>query len=501
VAPAARPTPRAGAVRNLAGALTLWGLLAGLLTALVLLVITPRIWPTIDGRGAALRASTRVLENGGPLLVGRHGAHGAYYAIEKGDDEGEYVYVPLLSRLFGVADPLIMFRYLYIALVAMTAALYPTIIYRLTRSVLAAIASPAIFAACTISMGFTDIYWLPAWGALTLLPVVFLLARDWPKLGSGALMGIALIAGWMSSIRSDSGLGIAIAALIVLLVKQRRRWLLPLSVAGVIVAYISVSTFVFSAIRAERDHRIGPVAAKSIEITTAHSLWHTAYAGIGYLRNSYGLHFSDAVPYEAVQHLAPGTVFLSRRYEALVRKAFWGFVRRHPLEVIRQYAAKLLVTIADTAPYGLIVLLTWPAMLLVDPARRLARRWALLAVPMLVVALSPVMLAMPQEEYEQGLYGVLGALGIVGLCEALRRLEFAVDMSSGVRSIGASVSAAWGASSSDSRRYRKSARFAAGALATLVLLSTAGYFVRRDADRWQGYSSGVLMEYIGGRLL
>jgi hypothetical protein len=487
--------------RRRARALVPWGLVAGLLTVLVLLVITPREWHTTGGRGGNLEESMLVLQHGGPLLVGRYyGTTGGYYSLTAGDDEGEFVYVPALARLFGVGDPLVMFRYLYIALVALTAALYPAVFFRLTGSLLAAAAAPLLFLVFMVSIGFLDMYWVPAWGALTLLPLIFLLARRWPRYGILAVALLALGASWMSSVRSDSGLGIALALALLLALRGWRWWRLLPALAMVAVIYISVGTFAFGAIRADRDRHIGSVAAKSIAVATAHSLWFEVYAGLGYLENDYGLRYDDVVPGRVGSREAPGATRFSTRFEAGLRRAYLRFVRRHPLEVARQYGAKLLVAVADTAPYLLIVLLMAPAMLLLGPDRRLVRRWALLALPVVAVELVPTLVAVPMESYEQGLYGALGVLDILGLCWALRWLDGAARASGGVRQLLERARRAVSARSAlDGRGHVgalavRSARLSACAVAVLIAVSVAGYFVRRDANRWQGTPSGVLME-------
>jgi hypothetical protein len=478
-----------------------WGLVAGVITVLLLLAITPRVWHTTGGRGENLEASMAVLRHGGPLLVGRHyGSTGGYFSVTEGDDEGEFVYVPALARLFGVSDPLVMFRYLYVALVSLTAALYPAVFYRLTRSLLAAAAAPLMLVVFMVSIGFLDMYWVPAWGALTLLPFAFLLAQRWPRFGLLAVAALALGASWMSSIRSDSGLGVALALALLLTLRRWRWWRLLPALAMVAAIYISVGTFAFGAVRANRDSRIGGAAARSIAVATAHSLWFEVYAGLGYLENDYRLRYNDSVPERVALREAPGATRFSARFEAGLRRAYLRFVRKHPLEVARQYGAKLLVAVADTTPYLLIVLLTLPSILLLGSDRRLLRRWALLALPVVVVEFVPTLVAVPMESYEQGLYGALGVFGILGLCWWLRWLEGAVRASGGVRPLAARARLALRARSAVRSRAdtattrRRSAWISACAIAVLIAVSTAGYFVRRDANRWQGTPSGVLME-------
>lgn len=475
----------------------LWGLLAAALATLVLLTITPRVWPTYDGRGAALREALVMLEHGEPMLVGRyHGATGAYYELKRGDDQGMYVYLPLVSRFLDIRDPLVAYRYLYMALLALTVAVYPLVFYRLTGSLLAGGAAPIVFLACMISMGFIDLYWVPAWGVLALLPLVFLLAQRWSRFGLPALVGICLGASVLSTIRSDSGLGVAVAAAIVLFWHRWRWWRLLPALMLLALAYIAIGTFVFGAIRASRDHRLGRATAATIEVTTAHTLWHTAYAGIGYLPNSYGMRFSDSVPYDYVKRTAPSAVFLSSRYEAIVRKAYLGFVRAHPLETARQYAAKLIVLVADTAPYLLIAALTLPAALLLGGDGRLVRRLSLLSVPTILVTTAPVVMALPTETYEQGLYGAIGVLDVVGLLWTVKLLSVAAQERGGLRPMLAGAHISTSGLLYDRTLASRILRITATSVATLTVLSCAGALVRQYAGRWQGTHSDVLMEHV-----
>jgi hypothetical protein len=488
-------SPEAKAIGHPRATLALWGLAVALLATLALISITPRAWPMNDGRGIRLRDSMTVLEHGGPLLLGRHGPQGHLYAVDFGDDEGIFVYIPLLSRLFGVADPVSMLRYLYIALVALTAAFYPMIFYQLTRSLLAGIAAPLMFLVCILSMGFFDLYWIPAWGALALFPLIFLLARDWPRFGLLAIAAISLAASWLSSIRGYSGLGIALAAAIVLLLRRWQWWRLLPALVMLAIIYISINTFVFSAIRADRDHRLGS-AAKTVDLTTGHTLWHTAYAGLGYLPNKYGLRFLDSVSVARVEREAPGTPFLSSHYETVIRKAYFSFLGEHPLEALRQYAGKLIVTIADAFPYLLIVLLTLPAALLLSPDRRMVGLWSLLAIPGVIAGILPILLALPMQWYELGHYGVIGVVGIIGSCELLKLVEMAARAPSGVQLRPAGVRAFVNALTYSRTPGWRSVRVSMLAVAMLIALAYCGYLVRQEANRWQGGPSGVLMERI-----
>jgi hypothetical protein len=472
-----------------------WGLVIGLLGALALLASSPQHWLIESRKAADLRASMAVLKHGGPLLLGREAHTGKYYAVGVTDDEGIYVYLPLLSRFFGVADPVAMLRYSYVALMGLTTSIYPIVFYKLTRSRLAGLAAPVLLLLCVRSFRFVDIYWIPAWGMLTFLPLIYLLARDWPRFGLLSLAALSLVASWLTSIRSEAGLPIVIAAAIVLLARRWRWWRVLPALALLAVTYISINTFMLSAIRAHREHWLGS-SALGREQPTSHPFWHTVYIGVGYLPNSYGLKYFDTTAIDRVRRVDPNVRYLSPRYETILREAYFGLVRDHPVWVASQYAAKALVATADTAPYLLLVLLTMPAMLLLGPERRIRRRWVMLTLPALIIMFLPSLVAIPLQTYEQGLYGVVGLLGILGLCCVLERVEAQGRAAGGVLVLLRALPGAWSASRRRRGPLWRSVRISWVTLTALVALSVGAHFARRSSERWRDRPSGVLIDYV-----
>jgi hypothetical protein len=198
-----------------------------------------------------------------------------------------------------------------------------------------------------------------------------------------------------------------------------------------------------------------------------------------------------------VEQLAPGEVYQSHAYENTIRRAYFDFVKAHPLEALRQYGAKIVVAVADTTPYLLVVLLTLPAMLLFGPDRRVRRLWALLSLPAAFIGFLQPMIAIPTQPYEEEMFGVLGVLGILGLCWVLSRVEIRARERGGLSSALRRPRAAPSIDPGQRDLVRKYARITTAGLAVLVLFCTAGYFIRLSSDRWQGISSGVLMRYVG----
>jgi hypothetical protein len=471
------------------------GIAFGLLALLLLYAVTPHEWPIEPSRSAQLRDSLAVIQHGGPLLLGRH-AGGQPYAVGVTDDQGLFVYVPWLSHVLGVSDPVSMLRYLYIALFAVTAAIYPATFWRLTGSVAAGLAAPVVLLVCVASIGFNDLYWIPVWGTLTLLPLTFLLVERWPpRTGVPAVAGIGLLAGWLTSMRSEAGLPIALALAAVVLVQRWRWWRALAVVAVVAIAYLSINSLLIPAVRHHRDDRLG-TSALSRDQPTGHPFWHTAYIGLGYLPNSSGLRYRDQDAVARVQRDAPGARYLSSRYATTLRRAYLGVLRHRTGEFLRQNAAKVLVTIADAAPYLLLVALTLPPLLLSDRTGR-RKRWLLLSLPAVVIGLLPALVAIPFQIYEQGLYGAIGLVAIVGLTWMIERVADVAATGGTWRDAGDSVwRRARGGDDANRAVLRRPAVWSMLAVAVIAGLAIPAHLVRRDAERWQGQSSGVLIDQV-----
>src|SRR5262249_19935153 len=150
----------------------------------------------------------------------------------------------------------------------------------------------------------TDIYWITAWSVLLGMPIVYvaLRQRSRAKVALPLLALAGLVASFATSVRSGGGVGVALAALLVG-VFALRGWRLRVA-AGVIVvvAYLSIATFMFAGARAYRDHvsHMPPSAVPS-----SHSLWHPAYLGLGYLPNKWGIRWDDAFGQQAAQQVDP----------------------------------------------------------------------------------------------------------------------------------------------------------------------------------------------------
>ena len=156
-------------------------------------------------------------------------------------------------------------------------------------------------------------------------------SERWPaRIGALAAAGIALLAGWLTSMRSEA-LPVVLALAAVVLMQRWRWWRSLAALAVLAVAYLSINSLLIPAVREHRDDRLG-TSALSRDRPRGHPFWHTAYIGLGYLSNGSGLRYQgrrrprvsatprERLPVEPVRHDA--ATRLPRRAQAPTRAEF-----------------------------------------------------------------------------------------------------------------------------------------------------------------------------------
>lgn len=411
---------REAARSRLARALA-WGLLWAVIGALALDLLAPNPWPIQASRAVDLRASLTVLDRGGPALLGYHPGTHTPYPIGFSDDQGVYVVVPVLSHWLGAHDPIALLRWLWIGAWALALLASAPVALLLFRSSWAALLTPPTLLVCIFSFGFGDIYWVAAWVLVTCMPPLILLARRplgrrWP-----ALVLIALVAGVSTAIRSESGLAVALAAAAVAVIAGGR-W--PARVALVLalaLSYLAPTWIALPAIRAHRDQRIGLKLGRNEP--TSHPLWHSLYIGLGYTRNRYGIHYLDGYAAAAAQEADPGVRYLSPAYANALHRQVNAIVEHDPSFVARTELEKALVELAHAGRYLLLLALLLPAALTARGAARLKADELALFAPALLIGALPAIVAIPIRDYELGLLGCLGTIGLLAIGSTAARAQ------------------------------------------------------------------------------
>ncbi len=407
--------------RRLTVGLLAYGLAVAALTIVLTSFAAPDRWLVMQSREQEYAASLQVLKEGGPPLLAHADAPGVYripgedYApVGVTDDQGAHLYVPVIANLLGIDDPLEALTILYLALFAVPIALYPLIFHRLFRSVPCAILAPLALGLLTIGIagdwfgaGY-DIYWILAWAVLGLLPPLLLIDLRWPRGSVALILGIAVAASFATSIRSNAGLPIVLSAALVIL--AHKQWSLPRrggAIALIAVAYLSISSFAFWAVREQRNDWVGSARFEDRASLSSHPIWHNAYIGLGYFPNDYGIFYRDDVAADTVERLEPEAGYITPEYERVLRDRYVDVVRDQPDFYLLNLAGKTIVAGGQNALWLVPIAILAPFALTLGPRAPMMRRFALLLAPALLVGAVPALATVPLRAYEFGLMAAL----------------------------------------------------------------------------------------------
>jgi hypothetical protein len=456
--------------------LAAYGVASALLAGVILWALAPDPWLLQGSRVTELGSALDAREAGEPPLVGLwrgSGGEPVRYAVGTTDDQGIYVAAPYLSDTFGLGatDGV---KLLWVILFSLAIAGAPLIYYGLFRSIAAATAAPialllgvlALRLGAELSERGDDIYWVSAWAVMALIPPLLLLDLRRPRGWFAWLLVIVVIASFASSIRSSSGLPVAIAAALVVIATGAPWWKRGVGLLAIALATISISTAALAVAREYRDDQVGAGELGRGE-PTAHPFWHPAYLGLGYLPNDEEIYFRDDIAHAHAEEESPGVRYLSTEYEHTLRTLALELARSEPLFTVGTVAQKLVVVVKQTAIFFVLLALLLPGFLLLSDRRRDHRRMALLVAPAVAIGLISPLLAIPIFDYELGLIG--GLLVLIML---------------GVLWIVAGAAREWASAMLGRPSGRRALAWSAGSLAVIAICFALGTQIEERAADW-----------------
>jgi hypothetical protein len=377
--------------------LLLFGLVVALPGTFELSRVHPAPWTILGTRADGLEQTLAALDRGWPVLTSLLDS-GDLYRAGSSDDQGIYLFVPLLAHVIGYDDPVNLLRWIALVSFAVPIALYPWMIRELTGSTLAALGSPFALLIGLWLMPLGDIYWVGAWVTLALVPPLLLLDRRWPRYGLVLLVGLLVLASAASAIRSQSGAPILIGAVLVTLRRPWTAWAKAGAVVVCLVAFLSVSTFGMAAARAVREHELGGRALTG-DPGRGHPFWHTAYIGLGYLPNDWDIRYQDSVAYRDVLRIDPKARYLGPAYDRILRDRYFRLVREDPLVAGESYGSKVLVALRSALPALVVLVVLGPWLLFVDRRRARWRRDAVFLGVAALIGIAGPLIAAPYAVY------------------------------------------------------------------------------------------------------
>jgi len=379
-------------------------------------------------RQTLLANSISVLDQGGPPLLASSAPYkqglkqpSNFFPANEGDDEGIYLYLPVAGHVLGDRDPLSLEKWFAIGAMALVPLLYPLLFFTIFESLAVALVVPLVAVVAVRGLINTDIYWVTVWILLLGLPLVYaaIERRTKPKLSVALLAGAAVLASFATSVRVNSGLGVALVALVAALVIARGwRWRIA---AGALIAfaYLSIATIAFAGVRAYRDH-VSHMPASTLP--NAHPIWHATYLGLGYLPNRWGIRWDDAFGFQAAQRVDPKVVLLSPHYEHIIRHLYFTAVKADPGWAAHLYLVKLAMLARAGAHHYWLALVLVPILLAIGPASRRLRYQLLLLLPCVLLTMIPPLLTQPLG-YDQGFLGGLLLLSLLVLAAVIADAE------------------------------------------------------------------------------
>ena len=389
-----------------------YGLVLGLYSIVHLMDTLP---PQLSMEGLRLEQAAQAIDarnRGAPALVGY--ANGKFFPTAISDDFGFNVYASWLGHTFGFGDPLLALRWAYITCFAILVCALPLVFFGVFRSLVVALTIPTV---ATIAFSFwanSDIYWMTGWVLALGLPLILLVhARRWSRWSVAGLVALMLLASFANSVRANAGLPLLLSALVVVVLRQVG-WLRRVGIAALLLgAYLLVSPLAFVPLTNARDHYLHQNLTAIYP--SSHAVWHSAFIGLGYIPNRFGIYWLDEVGFHKAHHVDPNVLIDSRHYLSIMRGLYFHMLVAHPGFVLHGYLVKARIVLLDSYTHWKGILVLLPLMLAVGPRRRQLRTQALILLPApLVTAVAPVM-TIPSTTYALGFRTSVGLYWLLGL--------------------------------------------------------------------------------------
>ncbi len=373
---------------------------------------TPTLVGMMVSRYESLVCTMQGYQKSGMPMVGIYEAE--FTPAEYADDAGIYLVIPWISRHTGLSlrRSIDVFLLGMILAAALSGIAGFVALGRHALTVAVTVIGIVLLSIVCVVAG--DIYILLAAVPIAFVPWVLRLAR--PGAGPRAMWVVlpllGLVAGAADLIRSHAGTATVIfTVLLLVLGAGERRWKCMAGIA-VLLVMMAIPSWYFQRVIHRRDQFLRAHVVGFTPGQTTHPFWHSVYIGFGYLNNDLVPKYSDTVAAEKVESIAPGTVFVSPQYEAILRHQVWILAREHPMLVLDTLFAKLGVIAAMILAYanfGLWAAWRRPKYFVVEVAF-----WAAIAFDSLFG-----LLVMPRASYLLGMIAFAALYGMASIHHAL----------------------------------------------------------------------------------
>lgn len=271
---------------------------------------------------------------------------GIYQRLSKFYDHNAayYLYLSYMGNWLNL-DSTQLFLMVQLIGIGSVITLFPALLYKISSSILLSIAGLLVFTQRGLSFFIlSDSYWASAWVVFIGFPILFsLYCRPWTKWSVLWLTILVFAIGASNAVRGQASLGIWVAALWIVCYKAlpaiksclKGQWkMIGAAFALPLAVFFSFTLFT----------QIVPSAYQSVQGLAAplppKGPWHSAYIGLGWEENPFGIKYEDACGYEA----CPDEIGSKENpvYIEAIREKYFETLAKDPAFFARSYFRKLL---------------------------------------------------------------------------------------------------------------------------------------------------------------
>lgn len=330
------------------------------------------------------------------------------------DDLGIYYFVPGIAKTFGISidSAINLFFGSLLGLGVLISFLCFWLFFRDGPSRLISFIGHSLLAVAAFR--YSDVYLAPYFAVTAIIPF-FLLLRSIPRSWWIRLALSGLVIGYCNLIRSHAGTGVLLFLLTWIGVHRDLSKRAKGTSLLTLLAFVAIPYLHFHALEAKRDQFLSQKGVAPASIS--HPKWHSIYIGLGYLKNPYGIQYSDCFASEKVRSMDPKVPYCSPEYEKILKQACFSLLKTDPLFILKNLAAKILSLCFKVLLFMNLGLVFW--FYVKPPLRAMA--------PFLVSALFyalPGVLVMPWNIYLSGFISLLTLFGIYLIGLGMEKLRF-----------------------------------------------------------------------------
>lgn len=268
-----------------------------------------------------------------------------------GNEIGGDFFIPGIVHYFGLPlDQAIYFFYLGIILVALALGIVGFfLLYKKWYQRLISILGLITVSFLTYRIG--DVY--TAYSSIVIAFVPFIIYFFKNDIKYKYLIPFTFIVGLFAtlanSIRSQAGIPVAIFLIVFLFLNKFFDIKKKAVLVGLLIIGSLLPVVYFNSLVSKRDTFLAQNVPNYTEIETTLSnqgaFWHSIYIGFGFLDNPYGIRYEDGIANGKVQSIKPGTPYLSKEYQNILKSEVFKLMLTHPDFAMRTIAAKLGVIV------------------------------------------------------------------------------------------------------------------------------------------------------------